>query len=355
MSVPPRNPARAAAASTHARRGDLALDRRALLAGGAVLLTGCGDAQTRALITSDTHPYEYPTVQAVVEMGRLLEERSEGRLTLRIYAGGQLGSERDTLEITTFGGIDLDRVNLAPLNSIEPLTSVPSLPFLFRSIDHMRAAMDGPPGEKVLASLEKHGLIGICFYDSGDRSFYNTRRPIRTPADMAGLKIRVQNSNLYVAMVRALGADATPMDLGEVYQGLVQGVIDGAENNWPSYESGRHYEVARYYSLTRHVMAPEILVMSKSRWDKLEPADQALIRACARESVPYMRTLWDARVESARERVLSAGVEANEVDDQAAFADRMRPVWEQFAVSPEQRALVDEILALEHSGEDADA
>jgi tripartite ATP-independent transporter DctP family solute receptor len=321
-----------------------------LLAGGGALLAGCGETEGRAFITSDTHPYEYPTVQAVAEMGRLLEARSNGRFSLRIYAGGQLGAERDTLEITTFGGIDLNRVNLAPLNSIEPLTSVPSLPFLFRSIDHMRRAMDGPPGERVLASLEKHGLIGLCFYDSGDRSFYNTRRPIRTPADMVGMKIRVQNSNLYVAMVRALGADVTPMDLSEVYQGLVQGVIDGAENNWPSYESGRHYEVARYYSLTRHVMAPEILVMAKSRWDKLEEADRALIRDCARESVPYMRTLWDARVESARERVLAAGVEANEVDDLGQFASLMRPVWEQFAVTPEQRALVEDVVALGDAG-----
>jgi tripartite ATP-independent transporter DctP family solute receptor len=323
-----------------------ALNRRTVLAGAAAMLAGCGDRDGRAFITADTHPLEYPTVQAVLEMGRLMATRSEGRLSLRIYAGGQLGAERDTLEITTYGGIDLNRVNLAPLNSIEPLTAIPSLPFLFRSIDHMRRAMDGAPGEQVLTSLKKHELIGLCFYDSGDRSFYNTRRPIRTPADMAGLKIRVQNSNLYVAMVRALGADATPMDLGEVYQGLVQGVIDGAENNWPSYESGRHYEVARYYSLTRHVMAPEILVMSKSRWDRLPADDQDLIRACARESVPHMRALWDARVESARQRVLAAGIEANEVDDQSAFADLMRPVWDQFAVTPEQQALVEEILAL---------
>jgi tripartite ATP-independent transporter DctP family solute receptor len=322
------------------------LDRRALLAGGATLLAGCGERGARGFITSDTHPFEYPTVQALAEMGRLLEERSEGRLSMRIYAGGQLGAERDTLEITTFGGIDLDRVNLAPLNSIEPLTVVPSLPFLFRSIDHMRRAMDGAPGERVLASLDKHDLIGLCFYDSGDRSFYNTRRAIRSPADMAGMKLRVQNSNLYVAMVRALGADATPMSLGEVYQGLVQGVIDGAENNWPSYESGRHFEVARHYSLTRHVMAPEILVMAKSRWDRLPPADQELVRACARDSVPYMRTLWDARVESARERVLAAGVEANEVDDLSAFVDLMRPVWDRFVVTPEQRALVAEIEAM---------
>jgi len=323
-----------------------AVDRRTLMAGGAALLAGCGAQGPRALICADAHPQEYPTVQAVVEMARLLEERSDGRLAMKIYSGGQLGSERDTLEITTFGGIDINRVNLAPLNSIEPMTSIPSLPFLFRSINHLRQAIDGAPGEKVLASLEKHGLIGLCFYDSGARSFYNSRQPIRTPDDMAGMKIRVQNSNLYVAMVRALGADATPMALGEVYQGLVQGVIDGAENNWPSYESGRHFEAAHYYSLTRHVMAPEILVMSKSRWDKMSDDDHALIRSCARDSVPFMRALWDARVETARAHVLASGIEANEVDDLSQFSDLMRPVWEEFVTTPEQHELVEEIQAL---------
>ena len=145
-----------------------------------------------------------------------------------MFAGGQLGSERDTLEITSFGGLDLNRVNLAPLNAIEPLTLVPALPFLFRSSEHMRRALDGAVGDRILASLEPHGLIGLAFYDSGARSFYNTKRPIRRPSDMVGLKLRVMNSDLYVAMVRALGADATPMSLGEVYQALASGVVDGA-------------------------------------------------------------------------------------------------------------------------------
>ena len=276
-------------------------------------------------------------------MARLLRERTGGRLDIKVFAGGQLGSERDTLEITTFGGLDMNRVNLAPLNSIEPLTTAPSLPFLFRSTGHMRRALDGAPGEAILASLEPHGLIGLCFYDSGERSFYNRRKPILTPDDMRGMKIRVQNSDLYVAMIKALGADATPMSLGEVYQSLVQGVIDGAENNWPSYESGRHFEAAPYYSLTRHVMAPEILVMSLSRWRKLSPEDRETVRQAAKDSVPYMRTLWDKRVDDARTRLLAAGVMANEVDDLSLFVDRMRPVWERFVVTDAQKRLVRDI------------
>lgn len=321
----------------------LKFDRRVFLGASAAALAGCGGQKSRPLYSSDTHPEEYPTVQAVKEMGRLLAGRTNGRLSIKIFAGGQLGSERDTLEITTFGGLDMNRVNLAPLNSIEPLTAIPSLPFLFRSTAHMRRALDGAPGEEILASLEPHGLIGLCYYDSGERSFYNTKRPILTPDDMQGMKIRVQNSNLYVAMIKGLGADATPMSLGEVYQSLVQGVIDGAENNWPSYESGRHYEAAQYYSLTRHVMAPEILVMSLSRWRKLSESDRQTVRQCAKDSVPFMRSLWDKRVDDARARLLASGVEANEVADLAPFVERMRPVWDQFIVTEKQKRLVKEI------------
>lgn len=276
-------------------------------------------------------------------MGRRLARYSNGRLAIKLYPGGQLGSERDTLELATFGGIDLNRVALAPLNSIEPLTIVPSLPFLFDDEAHMRRAMDGAPGQKVLDSLTRHGLIGLCFYDSGARSMYNVRGPIRTPDDMKGLKVRVQSSDLYVGLVEALGANPTPMPLGEIYQALVQGVIDGAENNWPSYESTRHYEVARYYSLTRHVIAPEILVMSRAVWNKLSPRDQNIVRRSAKESVPVMRGLWDAQVEQSRQTVIASGVKVNEIDEIGAFVERVQPVWQQFVTSPSQRALVEDI------------
>ncbi|AZU04116.1 TRAP dicarboxylate transporter subunit DctP [Glycocaulis alkaliphilus] len=323
------------------------LTRRALtgglMAGGALGLGACGDVLSRPFFSSDTHSADYPTVEAVRMMSRLLDERSGGRLSIRIYSGGQLGSERDTLELTVFGGLDMNRVNLAPLNAFAPETVILSLPFVFESEPHMRAALDGAPGRAVLDALEPHGLIGLCFYDSGARSFYNIRRPIRTPDDMRGLKIRVQNSDLYVSMVEALGANATPMDLSEVYQGLMQGVIDGAENNWPSYESTRHFETAPFYSLTGHVMAPEVLVMSARRWHALSDTDKALVSTCARESVPYMRDLWDARVSAARERITASGVEVNEVDDVSDFADLMRPVWERFVRTPSQQRLLEDI------------
>jgi tripartite ATP-independent transporter DctP family solute receptor len=318
----------------------------ALSALSAFAMAGCQRTGNRMLLSSDTHPAGYPTVEAVTEMGRLLEARTGGRLDIRVYAGGQLGAERDTLEITTFGGLDMNRVFLSPLNAIEPDTMIPSLPFLFHSREHMRTALDGAPGRAILNTLEKHGLIGLCFYDSGERSFYNTRRPIYTPADMKGMKIRTPNSDMSVAMINATGANATPMDLGEVYQSLVQGVIDGAENNWPSYESGRHFEAAPYFSLTRHVMTPEVLLMAKARWDKLSPADRDLVMACAQESVPFMRKLWDERVDGARQRLLANGVKENEVTDRESFLRLMKPVYDQFVVTPFQKRLVSEIEAM---------
>jgi tripartite ATP-independent transporter DctP family solute receptor len=291
------------------------------------------------------HPSDYPTVQGFARFGQLLEQRTGGRLKLKMFPGGQLGAERDTLEITSFGGIDFNRIALAPLNSIEPLTIVPALPFLFEDEAHMRRALDGEPGRQVLASLSRHSLIGLAFYDSGARSFYNTKRPIERPEDMRGLKLRVQNSDLYVALIRALGADATPMDLGEVYQALAQGVVDGAENNWPSYQSGRHYEVAPFYSLTNHVIAPEVLLMAKESWDNLTSADQEIVLASARDSVPYMRQLWDARVNAAREALIADGVRVNQVET-GPFRERMLPVWDSFVVTAEQRSLMESILAM---------
>ena len=326
----------------------MTLTRRQTLAAGsaAALLAGCDRSGGRVLRGADTHPEGYPTVEGFREMTRLLETRSGGRLRTKLFPGSVLGEEKDTLEITIFGGLDFNRVNLGPLNSIAQETLVPTLPFMFRSIAHMRNAMDGAPGDAILSALEPHGLIGLCFYDSGARSFYTTSRLIEGPEDLEGLKIRVQNSDLFVSMVEALGADATPMAYGEVYQGLLQGVVDGAENNWPSYESSRHFEAAKYYSLTRHVMAPEMLVMSAKRWAKLSPDDRSLVRQCARDSVPVMRAIWDARVERSREIVMATGVQLIEPDI-APFQVRVRPVWDRYLDTPDLRALADAIATVE--------
>jgi len=319
--------------------------RRTVFISG-LALAGCGGRSTRSLASADTHPSDYPTVRAVQFFAEAVEKRSNGRIRVKVFSGGQLGEERDTLEITIFGGLDFNRVNLAPLNSIVPETVVPNLPFIFRSVEHMRAAMDGAPGQRILSSLERHGLIGLCFYDSGARSFYTRNRAINSPDDLRGQKIRVQNSDLFVSMIEALGGDATPMSFGEVYQGLLQGVVDGAENNWPSYESTRHFEAAPNYSLTRHVMAPEIFLVSARRWEKLSPEDRRIIRSAARDSVPIMRELWDQRVSSSKRKLMDAGIDIHEPDS-GPFRDAVQPVWNKYLNTPQLERIAAEISDFE--------
>jgi tripartite ATP-independent transporter DctP family solute receptor len=274
-----------------------------------------------------------------------VEQRTNGRIKIQVFHSSQLGQEADTITQTRLGVIDMNRINMAPLNNLVPTTAIPALPFIFRSVAHMRTVMDGEIGNSMLAAFEPHSMVGLGFYDSGARSFYNGKRAIRTPADMAGLKIRVQQSDLFVSLVQALGANPTPMPFGEVFSALQTGVIDGAENNWPSYESTRHFEVSKFYSMTEHSMSPEVLVMSKRAWDRLTPADRDIIRAAAKESVPHMRKLWDAREQSARTNVEAKGAQVNAVEKQP-FIDAMRPVYQRFANTPELQALVARIQAV---------
>ncbi|HEV2555334.1 MAG TPA: TRAP transporter substrate-binding protein [Bosea sp. (in: a-proteobacteria)] len=317
------------------------------LAGAAILalVAGTASAQTVTLRSTDIHPDGYPTIEAVKHMGKLLEERSKGRIKINVFHSAQLGQEKDTIEQTRFGVIDMNRINMAPFNNLIPATNVPSLPFIFRSVDHMRKVMDGPIGDNLLKEFEKHDLVGLAFYDSGSRSFYNSKRPINSPADMKGLKIRVQQSDMFVSLVSALGANATPMNFGEVYSGLQTGVIDGAENNWPSYESTKHYEVAKFYSLTEHSLSPEVLVMSKKSFDKLSAEDKALVRAAAKESVAKMRELWDAREKASEAKVKAGGAVVNAVEKQP-FIDAMKPVYDKFVTDAKLKEMVAAIQAV---------
>lgn len=317
--------------------------RRSLLL-APLLLTACSKRKgARPLFAAESQPADYPTTQGLFALDRFLDESTNGEMRIRVYPGGQLGAEKDTLELAVFGGVDLTRVNLGPITSIAPLTSVLALPFLFRSISHARATFDGSVGRTILDSLSEHGLRGLCFYDSGARSFYNTQRPIRSPEDMAGMKVRVPNSDIYVQMIRALGANATPIPFGEVYQALVQGVVDGAENNFPSYEGTRHFEAAKFYSLTRHVMAPEVLVASGKTWEKMGVEERQFLQEGADRSVSIMRSQWDSRVETARRRVTAAGVRIVEDLDHDAFEKAMTPVWDRFVTSPKMESIINQI------------
>lgn len=316
------------------------------LGAAALAVSLASPAAAQQFRAADTHADGYPTVEAVEHMGELLSSWTNGRMGIQMFPGRQLGEERDTIEQTIAGVIDINRVNLAPLNGIVPETAIPALPFIFRSTEHMRTVMDGEIGQEIMAAMEEHGLVGLAYYDSGARSFYNSVRPITSPADMEGLRIRVQNSDLFVATMEALGANATPMEFGQVYEALANGVIDGAENNWPSYESTRHFEVANYYTLNQHSLSPEVLVMSKVTWDGLSASDQQLVRKAAALSVPFMRELWDARVEASRAIVEANGNEIIYEVDKQPFIDAMAPVYERFAGTPELSDLVERIQAV---------
>ena len=299
------------------------------------------------LRSSDTHPDGYPTVEAVKHMGALLEERSGGRLCVEVFHSAQLGQEKDTIEQTQLGVIDLNRVSLGPFNNIIEETKVFSLPYIFRGTDHMHAVVDGEIGDAILGEFENHSLVGLAYYDGGSRSFYNSQKPITSIADIEGMKFRVMQSDVFVDMVDALGGNATPLPYGEVYSSIQTGVIDGAENNWPSYESSGHFEVAGFYTLDQHLIVPEVLVMSQTAWNKLSAEDQALVRQAAKDSVPVMRELWAAREAASEEKVRAAGVEVVSDIDKTPFIEAMVPVYEKHVTSEKLKALVAQIQAVE--------
>jgi tripartite ATP-independent transporter DctP family solute receptor len=289
--------------------------------------------------SADTHNADdYPTVLAVKKMSELLEQKSSGKHKIKVFNKQALGSEKETIDQVKIGALDFTRVNVGPMNAICPLTQVPTMPFLFDSIAHMRKSLDGPVGDEILKSCESAGFIGLAFYDSGARSIY-AKKPVKTVADAKGLKIRVQQSDLWVALVSAMGANATPMPYGEVYTGLKTGLIDAAENNIPSFDTAKHVEAVKVYSKTEHSMAPEILVMSKIVYDKLPAAEQAMIRTAAKESVAFQRQKWDEQESKSLANVKAQGAEIVEVDKKS-FQAVMGPVYEKFMTTPEMKRLV---------------
>jgi tripartite ATP-independent transporter DctP family solute receptor len=307
------------------------------IAGALALLAGA--AQAVEFRSADTHNADdYPTVAAVKHMSDVLEKKSGGKYKIKVFNKQALGSEKETIDQVKIGALDFTRVNVGPMNAICPLTQVPTMPFLFHSVEHMRKTLDGPVGDEILKSCESAGFIGLAFYDSGARSIY-AKKPVKAVADAKGLKIRVQQSDLWVSMISAMGANATPMPYGEVLMGLKTGLIDAAENNIPSFETAKHYESVKVYSKTEHSMAPEILVMSKAIYDKLPKADQDMIRAAAKESVPFERQKWDEQEAKSLAIVKAAGVEFVDVDKKS-FQSVMGPVYDKFMTTPDMKRLV---------------
>lgn len=307
------------------RRTFLAAGAGAAIAGPSAIASAGTATKARVLTATDVHVKDYPTVAAVRWIGETLERETGGRLKIRQYHSGQLGRESEAIDMARYGAIDMTRVYSGALNNAFPLTQALCLPYVFDSVAHMRRAMDEGVGDTVLRGFERRGLVGLAIYDSGARCFYNARRPIRTPADLHGLKIRVPASDIFIRMLRLFGANPTPLSLGEVFSGMETHMIDGAENNMRSFHSSRHFEAARYWSQSEHSYAPDVLLISRRSFDALSPADRRLLLETARHSVSIMRQLWDESESVARKAVLDYGVASNDVDI-AAFRQAAEPL-----------------------------
>jgi len=300
------------------------------LAATAALLALPGSASAQATLSlraADVHPPGYPNVVAIEHLGQKLEAATNGRIKLKMFPGGVLGSEKEMIEQTQVGAIDILRTSLGPVGPVVPDVNVFNMPFVFRSEAHMRAVIDGPIGDEMLAKITASPakLVALGWMDGGSRSLY-TKKPVRTMADLKGQKIRMIGNPLFVDTMNAMGGNGISMGYGEVFSALQTGVIDGAENNPPSYFTANHFATgAKYYTQTNHLIIPEIFVMSKVTWDKLGPADQALVKKFSREAQFEQRQLWDASVGDYVAKLKAAGVEFIAIDNKP-FYDATAPV-----------------------------
>ncbi|MFZ2780621.1 MAG: TRAP transporter substrate-binding protein [Rectinemataceae bacterium] len=286
-------------------------------------------AQTKpiTLRLAETHPKGYPTEMGDEEFARLVKERSGGRIIVEVYPGSQLGQEKAVIEQVQFGAIDITRVSVSPLASFVPKLNAFQMPYLYRDADHMWKVLNGDIGNSLLASLEPFGFVGLGWFEGGSRNFYNSKRPVKTPADLKGLKIRVQESELMMGLVSAFGAVPTPMAYGEVYSALQTGVVDGAENNWASYFSTSHFEVAKYFTLDEHTRVPEIIIGSKISLGRLSKADQDMIKQAAADAVAFQRTEWAKYEQVSIDKVKAGGSQISYVTDKAPWVALMAPLY----------------------------
>src|SRR5262245_33946645 len=289
--------------------------------------------QKLVLKATDVHPLGYPTVEAVVQMGKKLEATTNGRLSVQMYPSMQLGAEKEMIEQAQVGALAIARISVGPMGPIVPELNVFNLPFMFRDDSHMEKVIDGEIGDELLKKLSDHptaGLVGLCWMNAGTRNVYNSKKPIRTLDDLKGLKIRMMGNPVFVDTMNALGGNGVAMGFDQLISAMQSGVVDGAENNYPTYATGQHYRYAKYYSLTGHLMIPEILVFSKKTWDTLSKDDQALIAKFAKEAQQEERKLWYAMEEKSKSEMEKAGVEITNIGDKKPFQEAVRPVWEKY-------------------------
>ena len=292
------------------------------------------------------HPEGYPNTVAIEQFAKDVAAATGGKITAKVYNGGILGNQADAIEQLRAGAINFANFNLGPMGPVVPATDIVSLPYLFNSPEQMHRVMDGPIGQEFAKAMAEKGIVALSWYDGGSRSFYNTKHPIETPADLKGMKVRVMNNDLYVQMVAQLGGNATPMAYNEVFQSLKTGVIDGAENNFPSYDSSNHYEVAKYYSIDNHLILPECLCVAQKTWDALGKDQQDAVRTAAIASAKLQRELWNKQVKASETKVEASGVKVNEVKDLSAFQSRMAPIYATFEKAhPDLTPIIKQIQA----------
>lgn len=299
-----------------------------------IAFSSAAHAQSKIVLkASDVHPIGYPTVEAVERMGKKLSAATNGRITIQMFPSMQLGGEKEAIEQAQVGAIQIARVSVGPVGTIVDDLNVFNLPFVFRDIKHMRAVIDGPIGDELLKEIgdnPKTGLVGLAWMDGGARSFYNKVRDINKVEDLKGLKIRMMGNPIFVDTMNALGGNGVAMGMDQVMNALQTGVVDGAENNAPSYDSFGHVPVAKHYSLTEHLIIPELLVFSRKSFDALSKEDQALVLKFGKETQLEQRKLWDERVEASMKKIKDAGINVITIADKKPFQDAVKPVWDKY-------------------------
>lgn len=316
------------------------------IAVAALVATTVSAADAREWRGWNIHPPGYPVTIGMEHFAEELAERSNGELTAKVFNSGVLGDQPDAIQQVREGALDWAVFNFGPLGALSPQVNVTSLPFIFKSVDAMHEVMDGPVGEEMADGLRNIGLEPLGYYDSGARSFYTREKPIQSLDDIKGQKFRVMGNELYVDMVDQLGGNATPMPYADVFQALQTGVIDGAENNYPSYESSGHYEAAKFYTNDEHLILPECLCINKELFDSLSEEQQTLLKTVGKESADLQREEWAKREQTSKDKVVAAGVEIIEVADKTPYQEAMQPVYDKFAKDfPEAADLVEKVRA----------
>jgi tripartite ATP-independent transporter DctP family solute receptor len=301
------------------------------------------NSDVKTMYLAHTLPQTHPVHKGILEFKKALEQKSSGKIKIKIFPDGQLGSERETLELLQIGSVAVTKVSAATLSNFVPEYKILGIPYLFRDKTHMFSVLEGEVGKSILEKGEKFWLRGLCYYDAGSRSFYTSKKAIRTPEDLKGLKIRVMNNQMAINMVNALGGSATPMAYGELYTAIQQGVVDGAENNPPSFVSSNHFEVSKYYTLDQHSAVPDVLLISTKFWDKLTQEEKAWVQEASNESSQAQKKFWNESVEESMKVARNAGVEIIN-PEKSVFQDKAKSVLEEFKKdNPEMAPLINQI------------